>query len=152
MNWPVGLSGKGNEGVAGTVRQTPGSIGYVELTYALQNKMPAAQIKNQAGKFVEPTVDSVTAAAAGAVATIPEDLRYSITNSPGEAAWPASGTVWAIIYKDMPAGASRTSLIGFLRWALHDGQKACKALDYAPLPPQLVQKATAKLDLVEPTP
>ena len=152
VNWPVGIAGKGNEGVAGTVRQTPGSIGYVELTYALQNKMPAAQIKNQAGKFVEPTVDSVTAAAAGAVATIPDDLRYSITNSPGEGAWPASGTVWAVLYQDMPAGPERKALVGFLRWALHDGQKSCKALDYAQLPAELVERATAKLDLIEPPP
>jgi len=152
VNWPAGIAGKGNEGVAGTVRQTPGSIGYVELTYALQNKMPAAQIKNQAGKFVEPAVDSVTAAAAGAMATIPDDLRYSITNSPGEAAWPASGTVWAVLYQDMPAGPERKALVGFLRWALHDGQQSCKALDYARLPPELVQRATAKLDLIEPPP
>jgi phosphate transport system substrate-binding protein len=152
VNWPVGIGGKGNEGVAGTVRQTPASIGYVELTYALQNKMPVAQIKNQSGKFVEATVDSVTAAAAGVLATIPDDLRYSITNSPGEMAWPASGTVWAVIYQDMPAGPERQSLVGFLRWAVHDGQKSCKSLDYAQLPAELVQRVTVKLDSIEPAP
>ncbi len=150
VNWPVGLGGKGNEGVAGTVRQTPGSMGYVELTYALQNKMPVGPIKNQAGTFVEPSIDSVTAAAAGALSTIPDDLRYSITNSAGEKAWPVSGTVWAVVYQDMPAGPERKALTGFIRWALHDGQKLSPALDYAPLPAELVQRANAKLDLLEP--
>jgi phosphate transport system substrate-binding protein len=150
VNWPVGIGGKGNEGVAGMVRQTPGSIGYVELTYALQNKMPIGPIKNQAGNFIEPTIDTVTAAAAGALSTIPEDLRYSITNSPGDKAWPVSGTTWAVVYQDMPAGPDRRAVVGFLRWALHDGQKFCTALDYAPLPVELVQRADAKLDLLEP--
>ena len=152
VNWPVGLGGKGNEGVAGTVRQTPGSIGYVELTYALQNKMPISAIKNQAGNFVEPSIESVTAAAAGALATIPEDLRYSITNSPGEKAWPVSGTTWAVVYQDMAAGPERKAVAGFLRWAIRDGQTFCGALDYAPLPPELVLRASGKLDLLEPPP
>ena len=150
VNWPAGIGGKGNEGVAGTVRQTPAAIGYVELTYALQNKMPVGTIKNQSGKFVEPTIDTVTAAAAGAVATLPEDLRYSITNSPGETAWPASGTTWAVLYQDMPAGPERKALVGFLRWAIHDGQKASGPLNYAQLPAELVKRAEAKLDSVEP--
>jgi phosphate transport system substrate-binding protein len=136
--------------VSGTVRQTPGAIGYVELTYALQNKLPLGEIKNQAGNFIAPTIESVTAAAAGALSTIPDDLRYSITNSPGDKAWPASGTTWAILYQNMDAGPARKSLVAFLRWALEDGQKACAALSYAPLPPDLVKKAEAKLDLVEP--
>jgi phosphate transport system substrate-binding protein len=150
LNWPVGIGGKGNEGVAGTVRQTPGAIGYVELTYALQNKLPTGEIKNQAGTFISPTIESVTAAAAGALSSIPDDLRYSITNSAGDKAWPVSGTVWAILYQNMPAGPERKALVGFLRWALHDGQKACEPLSYAPLPAELVQKAEAKLDLLEP--
>ena len=150
VNWPVGLGGKGNEGVAGTVRQTPGLHGYVELTYALQNKMAIGPIKNQAGNFVEPSIDSVTAAAAGALSTIPDDLRYSITNSSGDKAWPVSGTVWAVVYQNMPAGPDRKAVAGFLRWALHEGQSFCAALDYAPLPPELVAKATGKLDLLEP--
>jgi phosphate transport system substrate-binding protein len=150
LNWPTGIGGKGNEGVAGTVRQTPGAIGYVELTYALQNKLPLGEIKNQAGNFISPTIDSVTAAAAGALSTIPDDLRYSITNSAGDKAWPVSGTVWALVYQNMPAGPERKTLVGFLRWALHDGQKACEPLSYAPLPAELVQKAEAKLDLLEP--
>jgi phosphate transport system substrate-binding protein len=151
LNWPVGVGGKGNEGVAGTVKQTPGAIGYVELTYALQNKLPLGEIKNQAGSFITPTIDSVTAAAAGALSTIPDDLRYSITNSAGDKAWPISGTVWAILYQNMPAGPERKALVGFLHWAIHDGQKACSPLSYAPLPAELVQKADAKLDLLEPT-
>jgi len=150
VNWPVGLGGKGNEGVAGTVRQTPGSIGYVELTYALQNKMPVGQIKNQAGNFIEPTIDAVTAAAAGALSAIPDDLRYSLTNSPGDKAWPVSGTTWAVVYQDIPAGPERKAIVGFLRWALHDGQKFCAGLNYAPLPSELVQRADAKLNLIEP--
>ncbi len=150
LNWPVGIGGKGNEGVAGTVRQTPGAIGYVELTYALQNKLPLGEIKNAAGSFIAPTIESVTAAAAGALATLPDDLRYSITNSPGDKAWPASGTTWAIVYQNMPAGPERKSLVSFLRWTLQDGQKACAPLSYAPLPAELVEKAAAKLDLLEP--
>jgi phosphate transport system substrate-binding protein len=150
VNWPTGLGGRGNEGVAGTVHQTPGSIGYVELTYAIQNKMPAGQVKNRAGKFVEPSIDAVTAAAAGATATIPDDLRYSITDAPGDQAWPISGTTWAVVYQDMPAGPERTTVVSFLRWAIHDGQRFCAPLDYAALPPELVTRAEAKLTLVEP--
>jgi phosphate transport system substrate-binding protein len=150
VEWPVGLGGRGNEGVAGSVRQTPGAIGYVELTYAMQNKMAVGQVKNRAGKFVTPTIESVTAAAAGAITTIPDDLRYSITDAPGDAAWPISGTTWGLVYKDMPAGAARHSLVSFLRWALHDGQKACAPLGYAPLPAQLVERAEAKLNSIEP--
>ena len=152
VNWPVGLAGKGNEGVAGTVRQTPGAIGYVELIYALQNKMAVGPVKNQAGNFVEPTIESVTAAAAGALSTIPDDLRYSITNSAAEKGYPISGTTWALVYQDMPAGAERKALLGFLHWAIHDGQKFCTPLDYAPLPDELVKRADAKLNLIQSPP
>ncbi len=150
VQWPVGLGGKGNEGVAGTVQQTPGAIGYVELTYAIQNKMPVGQVKNQAGNFVEPTIDSVTEAAAGVVPTVPADLRYSITNSPGDKAYPISGTTWALLHGDMPAGPERSALVGFLRWVLHDGQNFCAPLDYARLPQELVNRAEKLLDSVEP--
>ncbi len=152
VNWPTGLGGRGNEGVSGTVRQTPGAIGYVELTYAIQNKMPAGEVKNQAGQFVTASIDAVTAAAAGAVASLPEDLRYSITDAPGEKAWPISGTSWAVLYKDVPAGPERSAVVSFLRWTIHDGQKYCAALDYAALPPELVKRAESKLDQVEPPP
>ena len=149
VNWPVGLGGKGNEGVAGLVKQTPGAIGYVELTYALQNKMPVGSVKNRAGNVITPTIDSVTAAAAGALSSIPDDLRYSITDSPGPQAWPISGTTWAVIYADMTAGPARRAVLGFLRWTLHDGQRFCGALDYAPLPGDLVKRADAKLAALE---
>jgi phosphate transport system substrate-binding protein len=149
LNWPVGLGGKGNEGVAGAVEQTPGAIGYVELTYAIQNKMPVGQVKNLAGSFVEPSIDAVTEAAAGALATLPDDLRYSITNAPGDKAYPIGGTTWALVYADMPDGAQRKGLIGFLRWILTDGQKFCSPLDYAPLPKELADRALKKLDSLE---
>ena len=149
VNWPVGLGGRGNEGVAGTVRQTPGAMGYVELTYAVQNKMPVGLVKNLAGNFVEPTIESVTAAAAGALATLPDDLRYSITNAPGEKAYPISGTTWAVIYQDMPAGPERKAIVSFVNWALHDGQKFCAPLDYAPLPQELIQRAEPKMASIE---
>jgi phosphate transport system substrate-binding protein len=150
VNWPVGLGGKGNEGVAGTVQQTPGAIGYVELTYALQNKMSVGEVKNQAGNFVEPNIDSVTAAAAGAIATIPDDLRYSITNASGDKAYPISGTVWALVFQDMPAGPERKGLVGFLRWIVKDGQSMCGPLKYAPLQKELAERALKKLESVEP--
>lgn len=150
VNWPAGIGGKGNEGVAGSVRQTPGALGYVELTYALQNKMPVGSLRNAAGNYVDPSIESVTAAAASALPTLPDDLRYSITNAPGDKAYPVSGTTWAIIYQNLPAGPARSAVVGFLRWVLHDGQKFCGALDYAPLPADLVQRASAKLDLIEP--
>ncbi|MEI8259542.1 MAG: phosphate ABC transporter substrate-binding protein PstS [Deltaproteobacteria bacterium] len=151
VNWPVGLGGRGNEGVAGTVRQTPGAVGYVELTYALQNSMPVGTVRNHDGQFVEASIASVTAAAASSVTNLPADLRYSITDAPGAASWPISGTTWALVYQDMPAGADRHALVSFLRWALHDGQRFCGPLHYAPLPAQVVALADAKLDLLEPT-
>lgn len=150
VNWPVGIGGKGNEGVAGSVQQTPGALGYVELTYALQNKMPVGQVKNLAGNFVDPSIETVTAAAAGALSALPDDLRYSITNAPGDKSYPVSGTTWAVVYQDMGAGPVRTAVAGFLRWVLHDGQNLCAPLNYAPLPADLVQRANAKLDLLEP--
>ncbi|MGO8998557.1 MAG: phosphate ABC transporter substrate-binding protein PstS, partial [Polyangiaceae bacterium] len=149
VNWPVGIGGKGNEGVAGSVQQTPGSLGYVELTYALQNKMPVGHVKNLAGNFIEPTIDSVTAAAAGALANVPDDLRYSITNAAGDKAYPIAGTTWAVVYQDMPAGAERSGLVGFLRWVLTDGQSLCPPLNYAPLPKELASRALKKLDSIE---
>jgi phosphate transport system substrate-binding protein len=106
VNWPVGLGAKGNEGVATAVQQTQGSIGYVELTYALQNRMLIGEMKNQSGNFVEANTDSVAAADFGEV---PDDLRYSVINAPGDKAWPISGTTWAILYQDMPAGPARSA-------------------------------------------
>lgn len=150
IEWPVGLGGRGNEGVAGTVRQTPGALGYVELTYALQNQMPVGQVRNRAGRFVSATIESVMAAAASTVAAIPEDLRYSMTEPEGAAAWPISGTTWALVRTDMPGGPARRAVASFLRWALADGQKACAPLHYAPLPVELAARGRAKLAAFEP--
>ena len=149
VSWPVGLGGRGNEGVAGTVKQTPGAIGYVELTYALQNNVPAASVKNRDGQWVQPTIEAVTAAAASSASTIPDDLRYSITDASGANSWPISGTTWALVYQDMSAGRERATLIAFLRWALHDGQTFCESLHYARLPAELVTRAEAKLNAID---
>ena len=150
VQWPVGVGGRGNEGVSGSVRQTPGAIGYVELTYAMQNNMPTGQVRNRDGVFLDPTIAAVTAAAAGSIATLPADLRYSITDAPGPASWPISGTTWGLLHQNMPAGPDRRALAGFFRWALHDGQRFAAPLHYAPLPAELVAVAEAKLNLVEP--
>lgn len=145
VNWPVGLGGKGNEGVAGQVKQTPGGIGYVELAYATQNKLPYAFIKNQAGEFVEPTLDSTTAAAAGSASTIPDDLRVSIVNAPGSGSYPIAGYTYLLIYKEQSDAIKGKTLVDFTWWAIHDGEGFAKDLLYAPLPKEIVQKVEAKL-------
>ncbi|MGI9952973.1 phosphate ABC transporter substrate-binding protein PstS [Moorellaceae bacterium AZ2] len=145
VEWPVGIGGKGNEGVAGTVKQTPGAIGYVELAYAVQNKLPYAFIKNKAGKFVEPTLDTTTAAAAGAAADMPEDMRVSLTDAPGENAYPIAGYTYLLVYKDQGNKIKGEALAKFLWWAIHDGQKHAKELLYAPLPENVVKMAEAKI-------
>ncbi len=151
VDWPVGLSGHGNEGVADIVRKKPGAIGYVELNYALSNKMPVGSVKNKAGRFVQPTTDSVLAATTGLLSNVPDDLRYSVTDAPAEAAWPISGTTWAVVPKTAPSDPERRATIRFIRWTLHDGQQYCLPLDYVPLPPQLVERADAKLNALEPS-
>lgn len=145
VEWPVGIGAKGNEGVAGTVKQTPGSIGYVELAYAIQNKLPYAFIKNKAGKFVEPSLETTTAAAAGAAATMPEDMRVSITDPPGENAYPIAGYTYILVYKDQKDEVKGKALAEFLWWAIHDGEKYAKDLLYAPLPENVVKKAEEKI-------
>jgi phosphate transport system substrate-binding protein len=136
LQWPVGLGAKGNEGVAGQVKRSPGAIGYVELAYANQNRMPVAQLKNANGEFVTPSTASVTAAAAGAVAKLPAntDYRVSIVNAPGAGAYPVSSFTWILVYQKEPDAAKRAKLVDFLRWALTDGQAMAPSLDYAPLP------------------
>jgi phosphate transport system substrate-binding protein len=146
ITWPVGLGAKGNEGVATSVTSTPGSIGYTELSYALQNRLSIAELKNQAGNFIEASIESVSASAVG---EIPDDLRYTLTNATPDKAWPISGTTWAVVYQDMPAGPSRDAVMSFLRWAVHDGQKQCTPLDYAPLPPELKGRVDAKLNQID---
>ncbi|MBI2864586.1 MAG: phosphate ABC transporter substrate-binding protein PstS [Chloroflexi bacterium] len=148
VNWPAGLGAKGNEGVAGQVKQTPGAIGYVELAYASQNKLPYATLRNKDGDFVEPTIESTTAAAAGAAATMPADLRVSIVDAPGKNAYPIAGYTYIIIYKEQADQAKGQAVTKFLWWATHEGQAYAKDLLYAPLPGEVVQKAEAKLKSV----
>jgi phosphate transport system substrate-binding protein len=136
VQWPVGLGAKGNEGVAGQVRQSPGAIGYVELAYATQNKMATARLRNANGEFVAPTIESVTAAAAGAASKLPAntDYRVSIVNAPGAGVYPISSFTWIIVYQQQADAAKKQKLVDFLHWALTDGQAMEAALDYAPLP------------------
>ncbi len=148
VNWPVGLGGKGNEGVAGQVKNTPGSLGYVELAYAITNKLPFASIRNMAGRFVDPSIESTTAAAAGAAKDMPSDFRVSITNPPGENAYPVASFTWLLVYKDQRDQAKGKALVKFLEWAIHDGQKYAPALLYAPLPPQVVKMVEAKIQQI----
>jgi len=145
VDWPVGLGGKGNEGVTGQVQQTPGAIGYVELAYAVQNKLPVASLQNQAGKFVDPTIESTTAAAAGAAASMPDDLRVSIVNAAGAQSYPIAGFTYLLVYREQADAAKGKTLVDFLWWALHDGQAFAKDLLYAPLPTEVVRKAEAKI-------
>jgi phosphate transport system substrate-binding protein len=145
VNWPVGLGGKGNEGVAGQVKNTPGALGYVELAYAITNKLPTAAVKNQAGKFVEATIESTTAAAAGAAGNMPDDFRVSLTNAPGDQAYPIASFTWLLVYRDQANGAKGKALVKFLWWAIHDGQKYPGALLYAPLPAPVVKQLEARI-------
>jgi len=151
VQWPVGLGGKGNEGVAGQVKQTPGSIGYVELAYARQNKLPYAEIKNAAGKFVAPTIESTTAAAAAAVQRLsPEtDYRISIVNPVGAGAYPIASFTWLLVYKNQSDAVKGKKLVDFIRWALHDGEKAAPGLDYAPLPAAMVAQLDKRLSTIK---
>jgi phosphate transport system substrate-binding protein len=139
LNWPVGLGGKGNEGVAGLVKQTPGSIGYVELIYALQNRIAFGSVKNLSGKFVRATIEGVTAAAASAASAMPADFRVSITNAPGDAAYPISSFTWLLFYENPKDKAAAKTMVEFMKWALADGQKFAKDLGYAPLPDAVVK-------------
>src|SRR5262245_35139917 len=145
VKWPVGLGGKGNEGVSGQVKNTPGAIGYVELAYAISNKLPAAAIRNQAGKFIEPSIESTTAAAADAAKTMPADFRVSLTNAAGETAYPIASFTWLLVYKDQPDPVKGKALVNFLWWATHDGQKFASDLLYAPLPGPVVKQIEAKV-------
>ena len=138
LKWPIGVGGKGNEGVSGLVTQTPGSLGYVELVYALQNKISVGTVQNSTGAFVAPTVSSVTAAAAGAAANMPPDFRVSITNAPGADAYPIASFTWLLLYEDPPDKAQAAVMKEFVRWALTDGQKMAPELGYASLPAQVV--------------
>jgi len=143
VKWPVGLGGKGNEGVTGSVKSTPGSIGYVELAYARQNALQMASLKNVDGTFVTPSIESTSAAAAGV--EMPADFRVSITNAKGKDAYPISSFTYILIYKEQPDAAKGKAIGQFLWWAIHDGQKLAGPLDYAPLPKAVVAKVEAAL-------
>jgi phosphate transport system substrate-binding protein len=147
VNWPIGLGGKGNEGVSGQVKQTPGALGYVELIYAIQNKMPYADIKNSAGEFVRPTLGSVTAAIA--TANIPDDFRFSMTNAPGKDSYSIAGATWLLVYEQQKDPAKGKKLVEFLKWALTKGEKMAKDLDYAPLPPQLRDRVLKRVSEIK---
>jgi phosphate transport system substrate-binding protein len=140
VNWPVGLGGKGNEGVAGQVKQTPNSIGYVELIYAAQNNMPYGVVKNLAGVFVKAGFDSVTAAAAGAAKNMPADFRVSITNAPGKTAYPISSFTWLLIPDKIGDATKRETIKAFLKWMLTTGQNDTAGMSYASLPAPVVAK------------
>jgi phosphate transport system substrate-binding protein len=144
VNWPVGLGGKGNEGVSGQVKQTPNSIGYVELIYAIQNKMPYADVKNAAGELVKPTLDSVTAALA--TAEVPDDFRFSMTNAPGKEAYPIAGATWLLVYQQQKDATKGKKMVEFLKWAESDGEKMAKDLNYAPLPDALQKRVMKEID------
>jgi phosphate transport system substrate-binding protein len=146
IRWPLGMGAKGNEGVAGQVKQTPGAIGYVELAYATQNGLRTAAIRNASGQFVAPTIAAVTAAAEAAAGALPPDTDYriSIVNAPGAGAYPISSFTWMLVYRREPDAVKGRKLVEFLNWALHEGQGLAEPLDYAPLPARMV----ARLDSV----
>src|SRR5437016_2778635 len=145
VNWPTGVGGKGNEGVAGLVSQTPGAIGYVELIYALQNKISYGSVQNMAGEFLRASEETVTAAAAGAAARMPADFRVSITNAPGKGVYPVSSFTWLLLYENPKDKTQAKAMIDFVKWALSDGQKYCADLGYAPLPADVVKLELASL-------
>lgn len=147
-NWPVGIGGKGNEGVTGQVKQTPNTIGYVELAYAVQNKLPVALIKNKSGNFIEPSVDAVTAAAAGALANTPEDLRVSITDAPGPTAYSISSYTYILVYQEQPDAIKGKAIVDFLWWGIHDGEQFAKDLQYAPLPDEIIKRTEQKINSI----
>jgi phosphate transport system substrate-binding protein len=147
VNWPAGIGGKGNEGVSGQVKQIPGAIGYVELIYAIQNKMPYAEVKNSAGQFIKPTIESVTAALA--TAEVPDDFRFSMTNASGKEAYPIAGATWLLVYQQQKDAAKGKKLVQFLKWAMNDGEKLAKDLDYAPLPEIVQQRVLKRIDEIK---
>jgi phosphate transport system substrate-binding protein len=148
VEWPTGAGGKGSEGVAGLVKQTPGGIGYFELAYAVQNNITVASLQNQAGKFVDPTSDGASAAAAGAIASLPSDLRATFVNAPGDASYPIAGFSWVVINANQSDAKVAQALVSLLWWVTHDGQKYSKDLSYAPLPEQLQKLDEAQLKKV----
>jgi phosphate transport system substrate-binding protein len=152
VQWPVGLGGKGNEGVAGQVKQTPGAIGYVELAYAKQNRLPVVAIQNAAGNYMIPSVETATAAAAGISDQLDatSDYRVSIVNAPGANAYPISSFTWLLVYRNQPDAEKARKLADFLRWAMTKGGGSAAQLDYAPLPDVMTSRLTARIDSIAP--
>lgn len=150
LAWPTGLGGKGNEGVAGQIKQIPGAIGYVELAYAKQNNLAIAAVQNSTGAFITPSIDAVTAAAAGVAARLPAntDYRISIVNSPGAGSYPISSFTWLLVYQQQTDSVKARKLVDFLRWALTEGESQAAALDYAPLPAAIASRLVQRLDSI----
>ena len=151
VQWPVGLGGKGNDGVSGQVKQTPGAIGYVELAYARQNKLPFGLVKNAAGVYVTPSIESIVAAAAASASKVAAspDLRVSFVNAPGKDSYPISSWTYILLSTTQADPAKGKKVIDFLRWAIHDGQKDASALDYGPLPAPVVAQLDKRLNLIK---
>src|ERR1700676_2417597 len=149
VNWPVGLGGKGNEGVAGLIKQTPNSLGYIELIYAVQNSISYGKVKNSSGEFIKADLSSVTAAAAGAAKNIPDDFRVSITDVPGKGTYPISSFTWLLIPSKFSDAAKRDAIKGFLKWMLTDGQNEVEALSYAKLPKEGIATEMKAIDQIQ---
>jgi phosphate transport system substrate-binding protein len=149
LNWPVGVGAKGNEGVSGLVRQTPGALGYTEPAYANQNRIPFGAVQNSQGQFVKASGETATAAAAGAAANMPADFRVSITNPPGSNAYPIASFTWMLFYENPQDKAQARAMIDFMKWALTDGQRFASELGYAPLPPNVVEMELKALERIQ---
>ncbi len=149
VKWPAGVGGKGSEGVAGLLKQTPGTIGYVEVAYAEQNKLPYAQLQNKAGNYVKPSLENISAAAAGAIKDMPADYRVSITNADGPNTYPIAAFTYLLVYADQADQAKGEAIANLLWWAIHDGQKLAPTLLYAPLPAELVSKVEATVKSIK---
>ena len=150
VSWPVGLGGKGNEGVAGQIKQTPGAVGYVELAYAKQNNLATAAIRNAAGNFISPSPAGMTAAAASVASNLPADTDYRLTivNSDGAEAYPITSFTWILLYPEQAESVKARKLKDFMRWALTEGEKQAATLDYAPLPGTMAERLVARLDSI----
>jgi len=149
VKWPAGLGGKGNEGVTALIQQTPGSIGYVELIYALNNHIPYAEIQNKSGNWVQASLEGVTAAAAASASNMPDDFRVSITDAPGPDVYPISSFTWLLVYQKQTNHEIGTQIVKFLHWAITDGQKYTAELHYAALPAAVVQKEEAQIKQIQ---
>ncbi len=149
INWPVGLGGKGSEGVSGLIKQTPGAVGYVELIYAVQTKIDYGSVKNSSGAFIKADFNSVSAAAAGAAKSMPDDFRVSITDAPGKTAYPIASFTWLLIPEKFTDTGKRDALKGFIKWALTDGQAYAENLSYAKIPKEIVAKELKAIDKIQ---